>query len=292
MMNFSIVRYLPEKYNIQAIPVDSPIFLHRDGTIHTPTTWTLADGAWKTRREAQEFLDEWLPQSEWLSRSAIGNAAKESEKDALWYSILHWRQIIIKGIDEYRKGTAAGKVGTYNKYCAICLRCCHKHIICPLRGNICGGRCIGEWANARRGLTYGSLDGAIGLHNKMVKIYNEKYEDKIMEETKIDDVIVVDGVGYDKETVKAAMKAYEEPPQVSDADVPFDPLDVVDNGMGLRVILFSGDKYHAVDLKDGISAADSEDGRFKGVGYKKIGTLRGGSFHYEDNVSFIRRVQL
>jgi hypothetical protein len=110
----------------------------------------------KTRQEAQDFLNKWLPKRhwvfnfppltgqygktfyriDWLTPEYVQEQAKLGDKEALDCSIEHWKQVVVAGYDEFIKAQKANRVDIDSFYCALC---CRNHLITHLG---CSDACL------------------------------------------------------------------------------------------------------------------------------------------------------
>lgn len=146
------------------------IYLRKDGTLATSLR---GDKDWfKTKQEAQQFLDNWMPHKKQLTITEVGEAAKLSERIALDYSIEHWKQNVLDVKNAHLGGS----------YCAVCERAGQggfrgqeRCMICVVNGYKYSGNfisCCKEYDNFCDDKTE---ENAIAMLNKLVLIRNEKY---------------------------------------------------------------------------------------------------------------------
>jgi hypothetical protein len=146
-------------------------YLWKDGTIRLGACDALnnkfTQGYWKSKQEAETFLQCWLPPKEWMTREEVKFHAVQSDNMALVASIWHWRQIIVKGIEEFRKASGE-QVTMRSSYCALCQRHRADGRCILVKG--CTGHCHPLWREAVKSVDEGRLDGAIEFHNHMVSL--------------------------------------------------------------------------------------------------------------------------
>lgn len=231
-----------------------------------------AQGWWKNRKETKEFYDKWMPESKWVTKEWVWQESKISDKAALGASIIHWRQIIVNGIEEFRKARRNDKVGIGTLHCALCQRHIHKGT-CPLNNN-CAGICSPLWKKADADLGKGKLDGAIELHNELVRLYNK--------ESKMNDVdIRLDQNQKDMNRLKAEREEILKEKERKKKYVP-QSNDVCINDWGEYRFLkqIEGKWWYVFDEQGSLlhQKRDDIDGVIKVNKYKKVGKLTGFKF--------------
>lgn len=281
-MEFTIEKSIGNYYYIFCKVFGSTCWLTYDGII-TASCTEVGILSWKTKQEAQQFLDNWLPQKDWLTEEHIKEQAKISECAALDCSIEHYKQILLVGYDEF---IVAESVSIGLDYCAMCQRIkflfgkthgnCKKCLLCK-EGDLCHND--NEWVKLRV-IIYGNQsegfdEAVIAVLNKLIEIRNKKYGRKTMEK-----MIDVRGKKVSESTVVEALKehcGFEE--KVVEKEHIFKAGEVVDFG-GLERFMIEDTKrrlLYAVDKHGLICNKKKIDGVF-GANYKYLGKLN--SFNY------------
>lgn len=185
-------------------------FLYKDGTI--TTDYRVAEiNNWKTQREAQQFLDYWMPRKEQLTISEVKEVVKfDNEKIALDCSIEHWKQNVLD----------VGGANVGSSYCAMCVRAGQND---TLSGTERCKHCIVndyKWSELNCCKEYEDFvenkteENATAMLNKLVLIRNKKYgnpynvEEKKMAKIEFDDGVKVE---LSKETTERLRKELVKP---------------------------------------------------------------------------------
>ena len=249
-----------------------------------PSHWLLPEGTittndkiaekenWKTKTEAQQFLDNWMPKKEWLTTDEVRAAAELGELEALDCSIEHWKQNVLN----VRMGTSL----TGHDHCAICVRdeilrpddygpqCteCILNNYLPKKGTT--EACCDEYNKFRQNPTE---TNAIVMLNKLVEIRNRyvvNYEEtKMIKELTVAEIS--EALGYEVKVVKEQPKP--EPYQFKVGDV------AVTLTGNYRFIVKINSKLYAVDkYGNELGGYEMEKGQehFETYNYKKIGRLK------------------
>lgn len=160
----------------------------KNGTIVLGRT----DFDWNTQKEAQQFLDDWMPPEEWLTEEYIKQEAGKGLKEALMCSIIHWRQIVLEIEEaEIRDEYCGGYCGLCQHFNMVCSRC--------VLNKILNRSCCREWHKFDNNPT---LKNAIAMHNLLVNKYNELFGENDMK----DEILKIDGVDVSVSTIKNALK--------------------------------------------------------------------------------------
>lgn len=154
-------------------------YLHKDGTLHD--TCDRNKGYWSSKAEAQEFLDSWLPQKDWITKEQVKEAAEISDECAHACSINHWKQIVLASDEEYLKANQAYKVSMKETFCSLCKRHFNKNTVCTLSNSMCNGPCVSEWYDAKKG-----KKEQIAMLNKLIETYNEHFKKEKKMDTNLD----------------------------------------------------------------------------------------------------------
>lgn len=246
-------------------------YLWHDGTIRDTATRIpkskFEEGWYHSKQEAQEFLHSWLPKTKWITKKEVKKAAKGSKQDAILASAIHWRQIILNGINSYNRA-GSNLVNLGSDYCALCTKYL-KRGNCPLEKN-CFGMCTGTYKQASNDICNNKLDGAILMHNELVMLYNkEKNMDNIdvkLEQNQAD----IDNLVKERERL---LKEKEYKPMNGDV--------CTCQWGALRLILKINDKWWVLDECGQAMHQNKEDlsNVIKRNNYKKVGKLT--EFKYE-----------
>jgi len=269
-------------------------YLWHDGTIHNVAydikANKLDEGYWTSKQEAQQFLDDWLPQKDWITQEQVKQAAEHSDEMALMCSLNHWKQMLLAGKDKYFVGVYEEKVNHTQDYCALCKR--HKsERNCPLEKN-CDSHCVPEYRDWSRPTWE---EGHIRMLNKLQETYNKLYIDakdvpngealfwcdsggvywndkkvvnfkgKKMKE------IEIKGKKFSEETIVEALKAhvgFEETYQFKAGDV------CINDFGDKRIICKSNSASELVSFNSEGKAQSVGQSGFELMGYEKIGELK------------------
>lgn len=242
-------------------------YMRKDGTLysHSPSYW-------KTKKEAQQFLDSWLPKEKRLTVSDVSFDAQLGEKEALDSSIEHWKQNVLD-VENANLGSS---------YCAICVQAeknrrwggisACQYCILNNYTKPGGVNCCKEYEAFVDNKTE---ENAIAMLNKLVLVRNKKYGNRrygnFYEEKQMSKEMTVAQVakelGYDVKIVKESVKP--EPYQ-------FKAGDVVDGTYtGKRIVVKQRNStLIAVDMCGMPQDGGTGGSNFTGCGYNKVGELR------------------
>lgn len=154
-------------------------YLWHDGTLNPCCLGSeryVNDGWYRTKEEAQKMLDSWLPQTEWITKEQVVQAANLSDEAAFKCSLNHWKQIVLN-FDTFESAKTKNLVNIDTSFCALCQRNKFtKH--CPLKVTCNAGQCIPEYGDFARFGIY-TLENAIKMVNRLQTTYNKLYGGKI-----------------------------------------------------------------------------------------------------------------
>jgi hypothetical protein len=239
-------------------------YLWHDGTIRNiacSSRKTFSEGWWKTKEEAEQFLRDWLPQKEWLSKDHIKDMANWSDKIAHSCSINHWKQMILN-FDDLRSAFAHDLVSTGVSYCALCTRHLNKNTICTLKNKTCKyGECVDEWCRS----SDADLNRFIDMYNKLVTTYNDNFGEKKMD-SNLDSKIAQ--VSNDIKLLEDEKKKLEDEKKKKEQYI-FVKGDLAVNGNAKRLIINIDGKLAAVNGHGNIQGYGQSF--FEWHNYKKIG---------------------
>jgi hypothetical protein len=255
--------------------VNDTWYLRRDGTIHRNLRPDFVD-YFKSVSEAQEFLDNWLPQKGWITKKQVKEAAEISDESAHACSINHWKQIVLATNKEYEEAYNKSNVNICADFCSLCKRHHHKQTICTLKENICTSECISEWYKAAIHIYGGSKKEQIGMLNKLIETYNKTFRSKKMDNVEAR----IEQNRRDQEKLREEEQRLLKEKKDKEGYI-FKAGDVVEHHgesiIGKRIILkriiLKGEKeLVAYDLY-GVVVARGQSS-FEYLGYKKIGELK------------------
>lgn len=240
-------------------------YLQRDNTF----AYDLGDSDdWPTSEAAQDFLDNWLPPKEWLTQEQIIEVAKQGDREALKYSIIHWKQIVVAGWDEYKKAENKDLVNTETAFCALCQEyhgTPKKHPDCILYENS-DITCCKEWRNlkGKQGVDFEKV--AIEMLNRLIRERIKMPEEMIPIQLVYNNIEVL----VPKSTIREAYEKFcksakaLEPYQFKAADVVKDELD------NFRICIKVDDELRAYRKsgEDFVLARNLEK-----FGYEKVGVI-------------------
>ena len=245
-----------------------------DGTITTDSLAASVNN-WKSQQEAQQFLDNWMPQKEQLKIYNIKYYATLSEKEALDCSIEHWKQNVLD-VEEAHLGSS---------YCAICLKARtekDKAVGCGRHGGCCRYCILNDYKNPHpincckeyeAFVGKRTEENAIAMLNKLVLIRNKKYGN-FYEEKKMGNKIVFDDgkeVELSKETTERLRKELVKPPyQFKAGDVAKNPSVWIDDPF--RIIIDVEGELKSYDRKGRYFSTGQK--AFERENYQKIGELK------------------
>ncbi len=156
------------------------IFLWKDGTLNYGSTgykkagdsYDKALGYWKTKQEAEQFLKNWLPSKDLLTKEQVRERAGVSDVSALDCSIEHWKQVVFLGYGGCKKSE---EIKMNEDYCALCQRYeCGFCDGCPLE--TCSDGSLFRAVIDRFGDGANEFEEAsVNMFNKLINIRNKKY---------------------------------------------------------------------------------------------------------------------
>jgi len=247
--------------------------LWKDGTMQKSTGYSEggysfegALGYWSSREEAQQFLNSWLPQKDWITKDQVVESANLSDECAHACSINHWKQIVLASDEEYRAAYCKGFVNKHADFCSLCERHLCKCSVCTLKDTMCGGGCVPEWSKAR----YGGKKEQIAMLNKLIETYNKHFGEKKMD-TNLD--ARIEQNRRDQEKLKEEEQRLLKEKKDKEKYV-FQKGDVVVNDGGQKRIIVRTDqgKINSIDSSGNWQA--SQQTTFEEYSYKKIGELK------------------
>jgi len=157
---------------IQIEDKDTRFCLQKDGVIINRLRGECPP-CFRNYEDAETYLQEWLPQKEWLTIEQVQEAANISDEAALVCSINHHKQMLLAGWDKLQEAMNDGDVNQSATYCALCKRN-YMTKDCPLKKNCIGG-CIPEWKELARAKEDNFIEAQINMLNKLQETYNKLY---------------------------------------------------------------------------------------------------------------------
>ena len=148
-------------------------YLRKDGTIHTKLR---ANKGWFiSKQEAEQFLKNWLPSKDLLTKEQVRERAEVSDVSALDCSIEHWKQVVFLGHE-------SDGIKINEDYCALCQRygCNIGCSRCPLNScwdespfrKVVEARDVGDASKFE--------EASVNMLNELINIRNKKYGNPYM----------------------------------------------------------------------------------------------------------------
>lgn len=251
-------------------------YLRKNGTVQG----TLKDGSdwFETKQQAQQFLDNWFPQKDWLTQGYVKEQAKISECAALDCSIEHYKQILLAGYDSFMEARNKGLAGIKDLFCAMCQRknslasiltSCKEYCLLNKEGQLC----CNEWRDLKAIIISRKekeFDKAVtAVLNKLIEIRSKHFGRKEM-----DKMIDVKGKKVSESTVVEALEKHcgfeEKKEYVPQAG------HVVQSWKGEeRFVIKLGCSGELATIDKSGAIISRSRGKFSGCNYKYLGKLNG-----------------